>query len=415
MQSLSGVAAGSYTLKVKVTDLTVEGGTVEFTIQVLQAATLTIGEDTTYLNVARKGSPTGDDLALPVTFASGGNAVTSLSFAVKYNTTCLTFTGGGTESTPGTISVGPLSNPTTATTVATLNFKAKTTAQGCVGLRNDVNIDLDSANVDVSGVPLAAIFNHNQIIVIENSARGDCNADVKVNAGDFPAIILETFDADDSGNTTLLGARAWLEAPYSTFLGSAYGCDANATGAVDVADVLCTVNTVFNNYAACSAGTVKAASVAPASLGAAAALQADGTVILPIAIAGNGNQVGGIGFSLFLDPTKVQFDPTDADADGLPDAVTVNVQGNLIKMAQWDVETHMLQVAVAGISLPLSPFGDGPVVTLALKSVDGSAPVLNVVSATAGDVNGFDVPVQIEGRDPIVEMIKLFLPAISNQ
>ena len=80
--------------------------------------------------------------------------------------------------------------------------------------------------------------------MIANSARGDCNSDGFVNAGDFSAIVLETFDTD---------LPWWLDAPQSTFPGSPVGCDANASKYIDVADVVCTVLVVFGN-SSCTGG-----------------------------------------------------------------------------------------------------------------------------------------------------------------
>ncbi len=415
LQVESAAPAGSYTYKVQVTDLGVPGGTVEFTINVASASSLAVGTDPANLNVARKGNPSGSPVAVPVTYAANGNSATALTFAVKYNTTCLSFVSGGTEGPMGTVSVSVSGSPIAdGATVATLNFNAKTTAEGCTGLRNDVDLEVDAVNLMQGAVPLATTAVDGKIIVIENSARGDCNADVKVNAGDFPATILEIFDADLPYLPSSSAAGGWLSSPGGTFAGSPYGCDSNATGQVDVADVVCAVNAAFNDYAACTAGDVDAATASPATLSVSPAAQADGLTSVVVTLAGAGNKVGAVGFSLFLDPAKVKFDPTDADADGMPDAVTINLPGGLLKMATWDTASSILQVAVAGISLPIAPIADGPVATILVTSIDGSN-AAQLMDGSAGDVEGFSVPMKLDWQDPIGTMMHLFLPTITTR
>jgi uncharacterized protein YkwD len=73
-------------------------------------------------------------------------------------------------------------------------------------------------------------------------ARGDCNGDHGVNAGDISALTLELFDGD--------GTVA-ANAPGGTFAGQPLGCDANADAQINAGDVSCTVLLVFEGPGAC--------------------------------------------------------------------------------------------------------------------------------------------------------------------
>ena len=73
-------------------------------------------------------------------------------------------------------------------------------------------------------------------------ARGDCNGDRGVNAGDISALSLELFDGDGT-----LAANA----PGGTYPGQVVGCDANGDGQINAGDVSCTTLLIFNGPGAC--------------------------------------------------------------------------------------------------------------------------------------------------------------------
>lgn len=71
---------------------------------------------------------------------------------------------------------------------------------------------------------------------INGIQRGDCNADLRVDAGDIAATVAENFDAD--------GTNA-VDAARSSFQGQPFGCDANDDDRIDAADVSCVVLAIF--------------------------------------------------------------------------------------------------------------------------------------------------------------------------
>ena len=124
--------------------------------------------------------------------------------------------------------------------------------------------------------------------------------------------------------------------------------------------------------------------------------------------------MGGVGFTLKLDPALVAFDPTDADGNGLPEAVQVNVQGNLLSMAIWNADTSELQVAVSGIDLPMAAFGDGAVVTINLTGVADGAFSPQLTSVSVGSVDGFDIPASTKSLVDMSGWNRIMLPTISK-
>jgi hypothetical protein len=254
-----------------------------------------------------------------------------------------------------------------------------------------------------------------KLIVIPNDILGDCNSDNFLNAGDFTAIALESFDTDSelatSTSPTKLASLSWLWSPLGTFKGSARGCDANADRILDVADITCAARTFFgaNCTATRSARTRAAQIAAPASVVAAPG----STVSAPIALTANGNAVAAAAFTMQIDPALV-FDTTDADADGVPDAVSFNTPAGFFKMVLYDAPTRRLQVLVAGLVMPLPVLPDGAFATVHLQgaaSATGGAAPINLNDVSLGSVEGNEVEVIVA---PIGMLNRVFLPAVER-
>ena len=69
-------------------------------------------------------------------------------------------------------------------------------------------------------------------------ARGDCNADLAINAADMSGLVLEIFDGD--------GVNP-LVAPAGPYVGDALGCDANADATVNAGDLACLARLIFGS------------------------------------------------------------------------------------------------------------------------------------------------------------------------
>lgn len=368
----------------------------QLVVTVLGHSKLGIGDDFVVRN--------GQSVAVPVVFTANGNAPTGGSFSLTYNASCLAFTGmtggAGSATTPGTLNVSSISGPfVDGQPAVTLNFTA---AANCPN-GTTVPLHFTAAALTNASGNLPVTTDDGKVLVIANSARGDCNTDGFVNAGDFSAIVLETFDSDGT---------FWLNAPQSTFHGSPAGCDANASTYIDVADVVCTVLVVFGNNS-CTTGSMLAAAEAPAAT-LAVNPTADGqSVSVPVSLASGGQNIAGANFTLTYDPAQAALDTADADNDGLPDAVTFNLPADLKRSVSVDAAAGTVKIAVYGLKLPLPVIADGALVTIRLQAKGAQAAAsINVIDMALGNDGGQNVPVSLSlngqaGRS-------LYLPALSK-
>jgi hypothetical protein len=310
-------------------------------------------------------------------------------------------TAGGTASAAGGV-LAVTANPgpyTSGAALATITFR------GLPGCQSGTSVPLDftAASLDAGALPVETV--NGKVLVISDTARGDCNSDGFVNAGDFSAIVLETFDAD---------APWWLNAPGSTFFGSPRGCDANGSLYIDVADVVCTVLVVFGN-SSCAGPTLLAATAAaePATLAAAPARDGS-TIAVPVTLAANGSRVAGAAFTLTYDPQTAAFDSADADGDGLPDAVVFATGSELKRSVSVDAAAGTIKIAVYGLSLPLPTVADGLLATVRLQALGDQPPAgINLIDAALGNDTGGNTPVDIDVEGAGANR-SLYLPVITH-
>ncbi len=116
---------------------------------------------------------------------------------------------------------------------------------------------------------------------------------------------------------------------------------------------------------------------------------------VPVVFDAKGAPVAALMFSLKLDPAKVAFDATDANGDGTPDAVALNLASGQAGVVVYDEAAGKLNIALFGVVLPM-PTIDGPVATVTLKSVAGGAASLAFDGASASTKDS--VPVVVISR-----------------
>ena len=234
---------------------------------------------------------------------------------------------------------------------------------------------------------------------VANHARGDCNGNGNVAAADFIGVVLEIFDA---ANTKYLDKPAWWLVHTGDFAGSPLGCDANNSrngldnnsASITAADITCSVLIFFGH--ACGTG-VQAANMAQAAHLAVADQQATvgATTTLTVTLNTGGNAIAAATFALGLDSAVLNFDTTDADADGVPDAITLNTPAGMSRSASWNATAKRLEVAVFGMSLPLPTLTDGTLATVSIAvandtSATSTPLALDLVSFS--DADGHDLP-----------------------
>ena len=387
-----------YYIRVRSTDSGAPAQYVEkqFAVNVLDHSLLSIGD--TF--VVRHNETIG----IPVAFVANGNAPTSASFGVTYNAACLTYVstvGGMGIPSAGVITIIDNAGPFANGTLVTVNFTAN---QACPS-GTSVPLGLTGASLVGSNGPLPVETDDGKVLVIANTTRGDCNSDGFVNAGDFSAIVLETFDTD---------LPWWLDAPQSTFPGSPSGCDANASKYIDVADVVCTVLVVFGNSACTGDPSIAAEAAAlaqPALLTVAPAVNDSGLAV-PVTLDRKGTAVAAAAFTLTFDPQQAAFDSSDADGDGIPDAVTFTTNSALKRSVSVDAAAGRIKIAVYGLSLPLPTIDDGLLATVRLQPI-GDQPLtgISLVDAALGSDSGRNTPVDVAVNGVQVKPL-IYLPAV---
>ena len=232
---------------------------------------------------------------------------------------------------------------------------------------------------------------------VANHTAGDCNGNGNVAAADFIAIVLEIFDAND---TKYNGNPAWWLVHTGDYPGSPLGCDANNSrngvnnsDSITAADIICSVLIFFGHP--CGTG-VQAASAAQAHLAVADAQATVGaTTTLTVTLNTGGNGIAAATFALGLDPAVLHFDTTDADEDGVPDAITLNTPPGMSRSVTWNPAAKRLEVAVFGMSLPLPTLTDGTLATVSIAvandtSATSTPLALDLVSFS--DADGNDLP-----------------------
>ena len=241
---------------------------------------------------------------------------------------------------------------------------------------------------------------------------GDANGDNDVNAGDVMACVLEYFDGD--GTDPAMADRG-------TYAGTA-GADANLDGYIDAGDVMCTVLIYFGQPceqtpAQASSGSAPALSMTLASSGA------DGDqVTVPVAFSGGGHDIASLAFSLDYDKTQLRFDPTDANGDGIPDALRFNLPPGFTGTVYHDGSDMdgELGVVVADLAAPIEALADGVVaeVTFIVDAFMGTD-TMNVSfsqhpGASFGSTTGQSVPGNTSNGVVLINPATLYLPLISR-
>ena len=129
---------------------------------------------------------------------------------------------------------------------------------------------------------------------------------------------------------------------------------------------------------------------------------------------GKGAAIAGAAFTLVYDPQQMVFDASDADGDGLPDAVVFATAKDLKRSVSVDAANGRIKVAVYGVSLPLPAVDDGLLATIHLQA-RGEQPLasLGLADAALGNTAGSNTPVEIEVKG-VGQTMHLYLPAISN-
>lgn len=305
------------------------------------------------------------------------------------------------------VEVGPSSNSTDTVAInandTSIDYTPEAGFNGQVIIPytiNDGTVNSNSANITLQ--------------VVADDDRGDCNADSNINAGDFPAFVLELADLanNDSSN--------WYDIYTGDFAGSPLGCDANASKEVTIADLSCSVLVSFGDDT-CTVPTAQAAStLADAELAVGQNLIGvpSSTVNVPVQLTTNGQNVAAASFALSFDKDQLAFDATDADQNGLPDAVTFNTPQGMVTVANYNEAAGRLELTVYAVTVPMPTLADGMVANVTLQVNEDAtlaATPVALLQSSLGSDQGQAVPVAVsDGSVQIAQARLFFLPMISR-
>lgn len=416
-----------YKIRVRSTDL--GGASIErqFTIQIVARSELSLPNQPDVPSVVADGS---SSVAIPILYSARGNSVVTATFEVAYNTACLNYvnmTGlqsgfshvgaaDADDDSPVSINIASSSNTLQEGVIGYLNFTGDATCDTGAwrGDWYDLDITATPTLKAAGNVTVNSSGADGKLVVLANDERGDCNSDEAVNAGDLPAIVIEYFDdgEEEHGTGNTLASNSWLWSSEGVYSGSAIGCDANADRLLASGDIGCTARKIFG--LACTTA-VAAASLAPAVVSAPAAVAAnpDAGVTLPVMLQSEGNNVSSIAFAVQIDATQLAFDPTDADEDGVPDAITFNAPAGTLRMALYDAAKGEIQIVLAGVTVPLPVLEDGVVANIQLvgkANANGALATVALEDVSLGDTEGGVVPVTVELTPPEGSWHSLYLP-----
>jgi hypothetical protein len=344
-----------------------------------------LGDVPTFLSVpGNVPAMPGEAVDVPVYFTGFGRGVDASTFSIDFDETCLTYSSS-TFNLPGTSTGGvsydpndtngeldyviyPTVNPSVPlpdSTIVTIHFSVMPSCQAGDGPR--------SARVGFSTDPRASFAINGQsvrgstadgLVTVMEGYLGDCNGSLGVDAGDLGALVYEIFDGD--GNVP-------ADTPKGTYNGSAVGCNPNQDLVVDAADISCAVMIIFGDYTCTGGGgTLGAdggqinAENATLSLPLDAPGPARTQVTLPVDLTTHGSAVNSLVFSVNYDASWLTFDPTDADGDGLPDAIGLNLPEGFQASVSEGTSGKLDFVVYA--STPGLTLSDGTLATITLKT-----------------------------------------------
>jgi len=132
-------------------------------------------------------------------------------------------------------------------------------------------------------------------------------------------------------------------------------------------------------------------------------VQSGETVTVPLTFAANGHQIVSIGLSIDYDQNHLSFDDADADSDGVPDALTLNIPPIYSKAVSFNVNDADGELDVLVFYFGGDPennvLPDGVIASIAFQAAQVTGEQTTEVSFSTqspapsfGNVNGVSVP-----------------------
>ncbi|MFN3980900.1 MAG: hypothetical protein ACK4SA_11015 [Caldilinea sp.] len=368
-------------------------------------------------------------VTLPINFSASGNTILSATMSITYSSDCLTYTtsSGWQSGTSGSatdnsgaieIEITSAGNALRDGAIGYLSFTGKSS---CVGVNSWTLLNFigtpdlrTTGNLQVTPTTPT----NGKLVVVNNAARGDCNSDGAVNAGDFTATAREIWDESSELEdvTPRLPDKSWLWTPLGVYSGSAMGCDSNVDRYIDIADLVCTVRRYFG-ATSCSSVAAAVSQLPVISAPSAVLANANTVIDLPIHLETNGRDVAAIAFTVNFDPEKLLLDDTDADQDGIPDMISLNAPASMMQMVMVESEQGRIDVMASGVMPPLPLLSDGVIANIRLtgssQASNAFAPV-TITNVSLGDAEGSSMQAEVVMLTPEGTTPGIFLPLVTQ-
>ena len=235
---------------------------------------------------------------------------------------------------------------------------------------------------------------------VADDSRGDCNADGEVDAADLSAVVLELFDEPVNA--------PWYQIYAAGYPGSPQGCDANGDRQVEVGDLACTA---LLNFAHPCTGTSVAGEQADPTIDLQVATESDGYTV-DVGLLDPSGSTTALVFSVAYNATQAELDLTDANDDGVPDAIS----WSLPPQAQaWTfVDSGILQTAVVMAATPPTPLPTGTLLSIQFNRKGDDDPNFHFQQISAGSIEGVSLPLQVT-TEPLSSFDHQWLPVAGKQ
>lgn len=376
---------------------------------------------------ALSGSSQGETLTLDLTFDGGVYDVASLAFSIDYDESCLGFdpTDADMDGLPdaarfslpaafdvsvffdggdldGEIDVLIADVPPEAVLVSgvigqlDLMVTCGAPPGGSFDAAVDFSVDPPISAGDTAGQSLPASGGAGVVRVLPGP-RGDCNGDRAVDAADLGASGLELFDGDGD---------FWLDVPAGTFAGQPVGCDANIDGRVDAGDVSCVGRRIFALGCSADAMSERPQLRLPEVLEVGAMEEVVGTVFFTA----GGTSINSLAFSVDYDANRLEFDPSDDDMDGVPDAIRFigTMAGILDVSFEGSDGDGELDFLLTDPAVAPQTFADGALIEIRWRALTLDDEVFGAVRfadeppVSFGDTEGRSVPGDARVSPPVL-------------
>ncbi|MBN2549428.1 MAG: PD40 domain-containing protein [Anaerolineales bacterium] len=392
------------------------------------------------------GTPS-EIVSMPVNFYRNLHNIDALAFSIDFDQTCLTFDPTIPNAVVFGLPVGffgaytydgaqtdneidfniydpsPPYGYLVDGVIATIKFRVKATCQAVPGSTN-------SARVGFSANPRPSFASYGQsvrgvsidgFVAIQAGLLGDCNGDGAVDAGDLSAVVLEIFDGDGTAPDLV---------PGGTFPGSPVGCNPNQDFVVDAGDISCTVWVIRDGQTAGCTGIIppllslrestELVSSGAVAMGLPAFELAapDSQITLPVTL--QGAQVNSLVFSVDYDQDWLSFDLTDANGDGVPDAVVPNLPAGFSVATSFDANDldGELDFVVFNLLDPQAQLPNGDLLSITFRTGSPTGSFLAAVKASPdplasfGSIDGQTLPGSLmDGSVWISSLLeRIFLP-----